>query len=286
VTDRANGGYYNMRDYHVFSLDSIGAKATDHGIALELSKIPWAQKQLWAPDCVFMNGSYFLFFPAKDTGGFFRIGVASSTNPAGPFTAEPQPISYSYSIDPAVFQDSDKTTYLLFGGLQGGQLQRYRNNQLLSCDSFPAVNEPALCPKIAKLKDSLPALAEAPKDLILLDSAGHPLLAGDHPRRFFEAAWMHRFHGKYYFSYSTGDMHLLCYATGDSPYGPFTYRGVLLTPVVGWTTHHSIVEFHGRWYLFYHDSKPSGGISSLRSLKVRELLYNEDGTIKTMNGQE
>jgi hypothetical protein len=97
---------------------------------------------------------------------------------------------------------------------------------------------------------------------------------------------MHRFHGKYYFSYSTGDMHLLCYATGDSPYGPFTYRGVLLTPVVGWTTHHSIVEFHGRWYLFYHDSKPSGGISSLRSLKVRELLYNEDGTIKTMNGQE
>ena len=36
---------------------------------------------------------------------------------------------------------------------------------------------------------------------------------------------------------------MLCYAIGDNPYGPFTYQGVILTPVVGWTTHHSICQY-------------------------------------------
>ena len=108
--------------------------------------------------------------------------------------------------------------------------------------------------------------------------------AGQTERRFFEASWMHRYNDKYYFSYSTGDTHLLCYAIGDNPYGPFTYQGVILTPVVGWTTHHSIVEFKGKWYLFHHDSTPSGGKTWLRSLKVVELEYNPDGTIVTIEG--
>ena len=95
---------------------------------------------------------------------------------------------------------------------------------------------------------------------------------------------MHKYKGKYYFSYSTGDTHKLCYAIGDNPYGPFTYKGVILTPVFGWTTHHSIVEFNGKWWLFHHDSVPSKGINRLRSLKVCELKYNEDGTIRTIEG--
>ena len=44
-------------------------------------------------------------------------------------------------------------------------------------------------------------------------------------RRFFEASWMHKYNGTYYFSYSTGDTHFIMYATGTSPYGPFTIRG-------------------------------------------------------------
>ncbi|MEI9865862.1 MAG: hypothetical protein WDN00_15170 [Limisphaerales bacterium] len=75
--------------------------------------------------------------------------------------------------------------------------------------------------------------------------------------------------------------HFLCYATSDNLYGPYTYQGVILTPVVGWTTHHSICEFKGKWYLFHHDSKPSGGRTWLRSLKVIELEYLPDGSIKT-----
>ena len=90
---------------------------------------------------------------------------------------------------------------------------------------------------------------------------------------------MHKRDGLYYFSYSTGDSHLLCYATSESPYGPFRFRGELLQPVVGWTTHHSIVEWRGRWFLFHHDSMPSGGSTWLRSVKMAELEYDEDGAL-------
>ena len=100
-----------------------------------------------------------------------------------------------------------------------------------------------------------------------------------------EAPAVFKYNGKYYFSYSTGDTHLLCYATGDNPYGPFTYQGVILTPVVGWTTHHAIVEFKGKWYLFHHDCVPSEGKTWLRSLKVCELQYDADGRIITIEGK-
>ena len=95
---------------------------------------------------------------------------------------------------------------------------------------------------------------------------------------------MHKYGGTYYLSYSTGDTHLIVYATGDNPYGPFTYQGVVLTPVLGWTTHHSIVQFKGKWYLFYHDSSLSGGRTHLRSAKVAELAYRPDGSIVTIDG--
>ena len=69
------------------------------------------------------------------------------------------------------------------------------------------------------------------------------------------------------------------YATGTSPYGPFTVRGKILEPVLGWTNHHSIVEFKGKWYLFYHDSQLSGGQTHLRNIKMTELTHRPDGTI-------
>lgn len=94
---------------------------------------------------------------------------------------------------------------------------------------------------------------------------------------------MHRYGGTYYFSYSTGDTHFIVYATGDSPYGPFTYRGRVLEPVLGWTNHHSIVEFKGKWYLFYHDSQLSGGKTHLRNVKVVEVKHGPDGLIETID---
>lgn len=276
------GGHFNMRDYHVYSMDNIGGKVTDHGVVLDLKDIPWAGRQLWAPDAAFRNGTYYLYFPVKDKEDVFRIGVATAQSPAGPFKAEAKPIPGSYSIDPAVFTDTDGQTYMYFGGIWGGQLQRWHSGKYdksLSTDLGKGHDqEPALSAKVAKMSGDMLTFAETPRDVQILDEQGKPLLGGDHDRRFFEGAWMHKYNGKYYFSYSTGDTHLLCYAESNSPYGPFTYKGVIMKPVEGWTTHHSIVEFKGKWYIFYHDTEISGK-THLRNVKVRELVRGADGAI-------
>lgn len=278
------GDHFDMRDYHVFSMESVEGPVTDHGIALDKKDIPWAGRQLWAPDAACKDGKYYLYFPLKDKNDIFRIGVAVSDKPEGPFIPEANPIKGSFSIDPAVLDDGNGPYYMYFGGLWGGQLQRYRNNKAIECGHEPDDQEPALCARVARLSDNMLEFAEEPRDVVILDENGDPIKAGDHERRYFEGPWLHKYDGKYYFSYSTGNTHLLCYAIGDNPYGPFTYKGVILTPVVGWTTHHSICEFKGKWYLFHHDSVPSGGKTWLRSIKVVELEYNADGTIKTLQG--
>lgn len=277
-----NGDHFDMRDYHILSMDSIGAKVTDNGVALSIKDIPWAGRQLWAPDVAFKGGTYYLYFPVKDKSDIFRIGVATSKNPAGPFKAEPLPIPGSFSIDPAVFTDSDGSSYMYFGGIWGGQLQRWKNGKYDANGSktdSQQEDQPALTAKVAKMSNNMLSFEGGLKDVIILDKQGKPLLTKDHDRRFFEGAWMHKFNGKYYFTYSTGDTHYLASAIGDTPYGPFTYQGTFMNPVEGWTTHHSIVEIKRKWYIFYHDTQLSGK-THLRNVKVTELTHNADGTIK------
>lgn len=278
-----NGDHFGMEDYHVLSMDTPSAPVIDHGVALHVKDVPWAQRQMWAPDAAHKDGKYYLYFPAKRPDGIFQIGVAISDSPTGPFKAEPKPIEGSYSIDPAVFEDDDGEYYMYFGGIWGGQLQKYRNNQYSSSHEEPSPDEPALGPRVARLRDDLKEFAEAPREIQILDESGEVLRAGDNARRYFEAPWIHKYNGIYYFSYSTGDTHLICYATGNSPYGPFTYRGEILTPVVGWTTHHSICEVNGQWYLFYHDSILSGGVTHLRSVKMTPLTHDDGGRIEPLN---
>jgi hypothetical protein len=139
-----------------------------------------------------------------------------------------------------------------------------------------------LGPRVAKMSEDMLDFDGPVGEVSILDEAGKPVTSDDQDKLFFEASWMHKYKGTYYFSYSTGFSRRLAYATGTSPLGPFTFRGYILSPVVGWTTHHSIVEFQGKWYLFYHDATLSGGIDHQRNIKVAELKYNPDGTIKSM----
>ncbi|KAI1616677.1 putative xylosidase [Exophiala viscosa] len=284
-----NGDQYDMADYHVLSLSGPGSEVTDHGVALTVSDVPWVSKQLWAPDAATKNGKYYLYFPARDKSGIFRIGVAVADKPSGPFKPDPEPIPGSFSIDPASFVDDDGSAYLYFGGLWGGQLQCWTSGKFDDSKSGPqepSGNVPALLPKVAKLSENMHKFtSEGVKEIEILDEHGTLIQADDHDRRFFEAPWMHKYKGKYYFSYSTGDTHYIAYAIGDSPYGPFTYGGRILEPVVGWTTHHSIVEFEGKWYLFYHDCELSKGVDHLRSVRMREIVYDEQGKISLAEKQ-
>ena len=278
-----NGDHFGMQDYHVLRMDSPQTGAVDCGVALHVRDVPWAQRQMWAPDAATRDGRYYLYFPAKRADGIFQIGVAIADRPEGPFKAEPRPIDGSYSIDPALLADEDGSHSLYFGGLWGGQLQKYRDNTYAADNDEPAPDEPALGPRVARLGADMTQFAEPPREVVILDQDGRPLRAGDHDRRYFEGPWMHRYRGRYYLSYSTGNTHCICYAVGDNPYGPFTWQGVVLTPVLGWTSHHSIVEFGGRWWLYYHDAVLSGGVTHLRSIKVTELHHDAQGRIETVH---
>jgi beta-xylosidase len=277
------GSHFAMNDYHVLSQKTPASPVVDHGVALKLEDVAWASKMLWAPDAAEAKGTYYLYFPAKDKEGIFRIGVASSAKPEGPFKAEKEYMKSSFSIDPCVFKDKDGTYYLYFGGIWGGQLQRWKSGAYGATDeSQPENGQPALMAKVARLDANMKEMAEAPRNVQIVDANGKILLSEDHDRRFFEAAFVHQYQGKYYFSYSTGDTHNIAYATGSSPYGPFTYQGVILKPVKGWTNHHSIVEQNGKWYLYYHDVEISGK-THLRNIKVTELKYRPDGSIETID---
>lgn len=100
-----NGDHFAMEDYNVVSMADPGGLAIDHGVALPVAAVPWAARQLWAPDCTCKDDRYYLYFPAKRPDGICQTGVAVADHPAGPFTPQPQPIAGSYSIDPAVFED-------------------------------------------------------------------------------------------------------------------------------------------------------------------------------------
>jgi len=276
-----NGDQYDMEDYHVLSMADESSPCVDHGEALHLRDIPWAKQQLWAPDAAYKNDTYYLFFPARDHDHIFRIGVATGASPTGPFTPQPSYIPGSFSIDPAVLVEGDKA-YMYFGGLWGGQLEKWQTGEFVADAAGPAPDAPALGPRVAELSDDMLTFKEEPREISIVDPSGRPLLAGDEDRRYFEGPWMHKYNGKYYLSYSTGSTHKLVYAIGENPYGPFTFQGTILTPVIGWTTHHSIVEFQGKWYLFYHDSSLSGGADNKRCVKFTELKYNADGTIQTI----
>ena len=279
--DNDNGDEYQMRDYHVLSMESLDSECVDNGLALSEKDVPWVSEQMWAPDAAYKNGKYYLYVPARDKEGNFRLGVAESDSPVGPFTPDDNYIPGSYSIDPAVMVEGDEA-YIYYGGLWGGQLEKWQTGEFVPDAVGPSGDEPALGPMFAVLSEDMKSFKSTPQMLRILDENGEPIKAGDEERRYFEAPWLHKYNGKYYLSYSTGTTHYIVYATSDSPVGPFTYGGRIMEPVIGWTTHHSIVEIGGKWYLFYHDCEMSGGINHRRTVKFTELKYNEDGSIVTI----
>ena len=276
-----SGNHFNMIDYHVLSMNLDGSDVTVHPVALSVDDVEWAESKFWAPDAAFKNGKYYLYYPAKDKHSVFKLGVAVSDHPEGPFTPQPEPMRGSYSIDPAVFVDDDGSAYLYFGGIWGGQLQRWENgfyDKNGSLKDLGVPDAPSIMPRMAKLTDDMLEFSEEVQTIDIVYEDGNPILTKDLERRFFEAPWIHKHNGVYYMSYSTGDTHLIAYATSDNPYGPFVYQGTMHEPVQGWTNHHSTLKVADQWYFFYHDTELSGK-THLRNVKFTTFDHNSDGSI-------
>ncbi|OAK94837.1 major extracellular beta-xylosidase [Phaeosphaeriaceae sp. SRC1lsM3a] len=284
VQDDGVGGAYDMKDYYVLMQTDINEPAKVSEKILDLPDIPWATKQLWAPDAAEKDGKFYLFFPAKDNEGLFRIGVAISDTPDGKFEAEPSYIPGSYSIDPAVLEE-DGCYYLYFGGISGGQLQAYDSNNVFNASAIgpdTPTSGPAIGPRFAKLSDDLLSFASPPKELTIYDKDG-AIMQANSTRRFFEGPSINKVGKHYYLQYSTGTTHTIDIAVGDKPDGPFYWKSTLLQEVKGWTTHESIVKFEDEWLLYYADAALSGQ-DNLRNTKVRKLDF-KNGTFTLQQPQ-
>jgi arabinoxylan arabinofuranohydrolase len=251
-----SGSYDNMDGYHAFSSSDL-VHWTDHGEVMHSRDVPWGKKGwMWAPGAARKDGKYYLYYPHKDLEDVWRIGVAIGDTPAGPFKDIGKPIEGIKGIDPKIFIDDDGQAYL------------YNNSA-----------------SVAKLKPNMIELAEAPSKIVY----GPPSVMEDVQKRFGEGSFMHKRNGKYYYSYTNfKNKNPLqgYYAIGDSPYGPFEWKGAFAPKPSEAQNHHSIIEFKGQWYFFYHINTPMaqrqamGWNGGRRIACFDRLYYNEDGTIK------
>ncbi|MDZ7370968.1 MAG: family 43 glycosylhydrolase, partial [candidate division KSB1 bacterium] len=244
-------GWFCMEDYHVFSSPDL-VDWTDHGVIVSQDKVNWVDANsysMWAPDCVERNGKYYFYFPAtrkSEFGRGFGIGVAVADSPTGPFVPQPEPIKGVFGIDPNVLIDKDGQAYLYWS--MGNIF-------------------------VAKLADDMLHLASEPQVIQDLPQKG-----------LKEGPFVFERNGIYYMTYPhvENKTERLEYAMGDNPMGPFRVTGVIMdeSPTGCWTNHHSIVEFNGQWYLFYHHNDYSPHFDKCRSARIDSLFFNEDGTIR------
>ena len=260
-----------MEDYHEFSSENL-TDWTDHGMIVTQNKVPWVRQNsysMWAPDCVYRNGKYYFYFPsAPAAGGGFAVGVAIADNPEGPFIPEPEPIKGINGIDPCVLQASDGNAYIFWGN-----------------------------GRCAKLKPNMKELADDnPKSTVKwgnreMEMIGVNCLEGL-PNRQAEGPFAFEYNGNYYLTYPyvRENTEVLGYAMSKNPMGPYEYKGLIMAeqPNGCWTNHHSIVNYKGQWYLFYHHNYFSPRDDKRRSACIEKLFFNPDGTIQevkqTMRG--
>lgn len=259
-------GSYNIPN--VICVSSSDMKNwTDHGSVFRAADSTTWAKKTWAPAAIERDGKFFLYFG----NGGANIGVATAPSPIGPFTdplgkhliahSTPgvQPAKNMWLFDPGVFIDDDGQAYLYCGGNGDDNVRAARLN----------------------------------RDMISLDGEILKMSATN----FFEAAWVFKRNGTYYFSYSTTPKAgiRIDYMTSDNPTNGFTYRGVLASqpPLnFGDNNHAAQFEFKGRWYHAYHNrsvAKQAGIPTGFRrNIAIEELSFNEDGSIKpvtyTTNG--
>jgi arabinoxylan arabinofuranohydrolase len=250
-----NGDTYKTMDgYHAFSSTDM-VNWTDHGEILHSRDVSWGTDgYMWAPGAARKNGKYYLYYPHQDKKGGWLIGVAISDVPQGPFKDIGHPIEGPTGIDPAVFIDDDGQAYIYYGSHM-----------------------------VAKLKENMIELAEKPR---VIDYAPQDVLDDD-LRRFHEGPFMHKRNGIYYYSYSNFKNHKYqgWYAMADNPYGPFKWIGPMAPNPQGAQDHHSLIEFKGQWYYFYHiavDGIPKDKEGQGRIACFDRLYYNKDGTIQTV----
>ena len=243
--------YYCSWRYHTMeTADMKHWKITENIFASkgEGDEVSYSDTRLSAPDAMERDGKFFLYYcmnQPKDVEG-----VATSRSPTGPFTdGWPLDVGGFEQIDPSVFIDDDGQAYYLWGQFEA---------------------------KMAKLKP----------DMTTIDTS--TIVSGvvnEKEHHFHEGAFMFKRNGIYYLVYA--DMSranrptCIGYATAKSPFGPYTYGGVIVDndncDPANWNNHGSVAEFKGQWYVFYH--RATHNSITMRKACVEPITFNPDGSI-------
>ncbi len=268
--------WFCMADYHVFSSENL-TEWTDHGTILSQEQVPWGNPtsySMWAPDCVYKDGRYYFFYPnAPKSGRGFAIGVATADKPEGPFTPEAEPIKGISGIDPCVLVDDDGQAYIYWSGM-GIRGAKLKSNMKEVDGELQEVKMPR--------REGMPEMP--PMKVAGQTMEGLPEGFKEGPFAFKRGSW-------YYltFPWVRGDTsngknptETLAYAMSQSPLGPWDFKGIIMAEHENhcWTNHHSLVEYRGQWYLFYHHNDFSPRDDKRRSVCIEKVAFNADGTIR------
>lgn len=242
--------WFTMADYHVFSSEDL-INWTDHGVVVSQENVPWGKPDaysMWAPDCVEKNGKYYFVFPNAPKAGFgFGVGVCVADNPEGPYVPREEALKGVTGIDPCILIDDDGKNYIVWSGMGL---------------------------RAAMINDDFSAII--PETVTVLDR--------NFPAGFREGPFMFKRNGIYYltFPWVQDKTETLAYATAEAPLGPYKFQGLIMeqSPTGCWTNHHSLVEYKGEWYLFYHHNDLSPKFDKNRSVRVDKVIFNADGTIQ------
>jgi len=238
--------YYVLSTSDLKTWEMFGESFASKG---ENDKVAYSDGLLWAPDCIFSNGKYYLYYCMNDR--LNAEGVAVGTSPSGPFgTGMRMNIPRSVlQIDPAIFVDDDGTAYYLWG----------QTNL-----------------KMARLKPNMTEIDTTTIRSNVINRQQH---------FFHEGIWMFKRNGLYYLVYTdeSRDRRPTCvgYSTATNPWGPYTYRGVIVDNRTcdpqSWNNHPSVVEFRGQWYVVYHRSTHNSKM--MRKTCLDPITFRADGTI-------
>lgn len=302
--DKEGGETFCMGDYTVYSapVDDLSDWKCE-GVIYRASQDPaysTDRKYMYAPDVVKGNdGKYYLYYCMSGSfgvGGYFGpVSVAVCDTPAGEYEyigyvkyPDGSPMLKYVCFDPGVINDNG--TIRIYYGTQypdesvEGQMKSFNKSR----EEILNTPESVMGPIMVVVEDDMLTVKEEPKHIIPYETKGTSF--EEHP--FFEASSIRKVGEKYYFIYSSWKNHELCYATSDYPDRDFVFGGTIVSNgdvgldgreekdrlnMTG-TTHGSIENINGQWYVFYHRLTHKSDYS--RQACAERITIEPDGSIR------
>lgn len=277
---KTDSGYYmyctSASDgYYCWHSDDL-VNWTDQKMCYTKTEDSWCVESFWAPEVVFDNGTYYMFYTAKNQQGGLRIGLAVSDQPDGPFTdLKNEPLfDFGYSvIDANVLIDDDGRRYLYYSrDCSENIVDHVRTSQIwgveLTSDMTGLIGEPVL---LLTPEQDWEKVSETP-----LWNEGPEMIKHD-------GTYYLTYSANYYASISYG----VGYATSDSPLGTFVKaeENPILTSGfrhdVSGPGHHSFTtspDGTQLWIAYHSHTKPQAP-SGDRKVNIDRAVFTDDGKL-------